>query len=68
MTVDAKDEYIYEIKEKIAPDYFQLHGNETPARCREIKSKFNIPIIKGLEFETKLILKKIQNLLKTLVI
>lgn len=48
LTVNAKDEYISEIKNKIIPDYFQLHGNETPERCREIRSKFNTPIIKGL--------------------
>ena len=53
LTVDAKDEYITEIKQKIAPDYFQLHGNETPARCMEIRSKFNTPIIKGLGIRDK---------------
>jgi len=53
LTVDAKDEYITEIKQKIAPDYFQLHGNETPARCMEIRSKFNTPIIKGLGIQDK---------------
>ena len=53
LTVDAKDEFINEIKQKIAPDYFQLHGNETPARCKEIRSKFNTPIIKGLGIQDK---------------
>ena len=53
LTVDAKDEFINEIKQKIAPDYFQLHGNETPTRCKEIRSKFNIPIIKGLGIQDK---------------
>jgi phosphoribosylanthranilate isomerase len=53
LTVDAKDEFINEIKQKIAPYYFQLHGNETPARCKEIKSKFNTPIIKGLGIRDK---------------
>ena len=53
LTVDAKDEFINEIKQKIAPDYFQLHGNEMPARCKEIKSKFNTPIIKGLGIRDK---------------
>ena len=53
LTVDAKDEYITEIKQKIAPDYFQLHGNETPARCMEVRSKFNTPIIKGLGIRDK---------------
>jgi len=53
LIVDAKDEYINEIKEKIVPDFFQLHGNETPERCREIRSKFNTPIIKGLGIRDK---------------
>ena len=53
LTVDANDEFINEIKQKIAPDYFQLHGNETPARCNEIRSKFNTPIIKGLGIRDK---------------
>ena len=53
LTVDAKDEFINEIKQKIEPDYFQLHGNETPARCKEVRSKFNTPIIKGLGIRDK---------------
>jgi len=58
LTVDAKDEYMSEINKKIAPDYFQLHGNETPARCREIRSKFKIPIIKGLGIRDKINLEE----------
>ena len=58
LTVDANDEYIYEIKDRILPDYFQLHGNETPERCREIKSKFNTPIIKGLGIRDKIHLEE----------
>ena len=54
LTVDAGDEYLNEIKEKISPDYFQLHGNETPQRCKEIKLKFNTPIIKGLGIRNKI--------------
>ncbi len=30
------------------PDYFQLHGNETPAYCHQIRSTFNIPVIKAI--------------------
>ena len=58
LTVDAKDEFIYEIQQKIVPDYFQLHGNETPARCKEIRSKFNTPIIKGLGIRDKINLEE----------
>ena len=53
LIVDAKDEFIIEIKERISPDYFQLHGNETPQRCKEIRSNFNTPIIKGLGIRNK---------------
>jgi phosphoribosylanthranilate isomerase len=53
LTVNAKDEFISEIKENIFPDYFQLHGDETPKRCEEIRSKFKIPIIKGIGVKDK---------------
>jgi len=58
LTVNAKDEFISEIKENILPDYFQLHGDETPERCKEIKSKFQTPVIKGLGIKDQDDLKK----------
>ena len=58
LTVNAKDEFISEIKENISPDYFQLHGDETPERCKEIKSKFQTPVIKGLGIKDQDDLKK----------
>ena len=58
LTVNAKDEFISEIKENISPDYFQLHGDETPERCKEIKSKFQTPVIKGLGIKDHDDLKK----------
>ena len=48
LIVDPYDDFLFEIKKKINPDYIQLHGNEDPKRCMDIKKKFNIPIIKGL--------------------
>ena len=48
LTVNARDEFISEIKKTISPDYFQLHGDELPERCKEIKSKLQTPVIKGL--------------------
>jgi len=58
LTVNAKDEFISKIKKNISPDYFQLHGDETPERCNEIKSKFQTPVIKGLGIKDQDDLKK----------
>ena len=58
LTVNCDDDLIQNIKQIIKPDYFQFHGNETPLRCKEIKVKFEIPIIKGLGIKSKLDLIK----------
>jgi phosphoribosylanthranilate isomerase len=48
VVVDADDAYLKEIVTTLKPDYLQLHGDETPARVREIKSAFGIPAIKAI--------------------
>ena len=53
LTVNSDDDFIKEIKQNIKPDYFQFHGNETPLRCKEIKVKFETPIIKGIGIKNK---------------
>lgn len=58
LTVNSDDDFIKDIEQNIKPDYFQLHGNETPLRCKEIKVKFKIPIIKGIGIKNKLDLIK----------
>ena len=58
LTVNSDDDFIRDIEQNIKPDYFQLHGNETPLRCKEIKTKFEIPIIKGIGIKNKLDLIK----------
>ena len=58
LTVNSDDDFIKDIKQNIKPDYFQFHGNETPLRCKEIKVKFKIPIIKGIGIKNKLDLIK----------
>ena len=30
------------------PDFFQLHGRETPARAADIRARFGVPVIKAL--------------------
>ena len=54
LTVNPNDDFLFEIKNEIKPDYIQLHGNENPNRCRYIKKNLNIPIIKGINVKNKL--------------
>ena len=54
LTVDPDDDFLFELKKTIKPDYVQLHGNENPMRCMEIKKNLNIPIIKGVNVKNKL--------------
>mgnify|MGYP001258342697 CR=1 FL=1 len=54
LTVDPDDSFIADLKKNVKPDYLQLHGNETPKRCKEIKTNFDIPIIKGIGIKNKL--------------
>ena len=53
LTVDPNDDLISEIILNIKPDFIQLHGNETPERCVEIKNHFKTPLIKGIGIKTK---------------
>lgn len=48
LTVDADDAALAEIVEALAPDMLQLHGSETPARVRDVKARFDLPIIKAV--------------------
>ena len=46
---------------KAGIDNIQLHGQETPKRCKEIKNIFNIPIIKAIPISIELDLKVIED-------
>ena len=48
LVVDETDETLETIATRLAPDYLQLHGSETPERCDEIAERFHIPLIKAL--------------------
>ena len=55
--LNNSDDYI-EKGVKCGINFIQLHGNETPTRCKEIKNRFNLPIIKAIPiFEQKDILE-----------
>ena len=53
LTVNPDDDFLNEIKKNIKPDYLQLHGEENPKRCINIKKKINIPLIKGINVKNK---------------
>ena len=48
LVVDESDEQLAAIAARVKPDFFQLHGKETPGRAAEIRARFGIPIIKAL--------------------
>jgi phosphoribosylanthranilate isomerase len=52
LTVDADDATLENIVETLRPDILQLHGRETTARLRDIKTKFGLPLMKALPVET----------------
>ena len=59
LTVNPNDDFLFEIKKNVNPDYLQLHGSENPKRCFDIKKKLNIPIIKGINIKNKFTLTKL---------
>ncbi len=48
LVVDDSDAQLAAIASQIKPDFFQLHGKETPERAAQVRSRFGIPIIKAL--------------------
>ena len=48
LVVDEGDDRLAAIAAQVRPDFFQLHGRETPARVAEIRARFGLPIIKAL--------------------
>ncbi|MEI2386874.1 phosphoribosylanthranilate isomerase [Breoghania sp. JC706] len=47
LTVDADDALLGEIVDQVAPDWLQLHGSESPERVREIRERFETPVMKA---------------------
>ena len=48
LTVDADDATLDNIMDALSPDIFQLHGQESVARLRDIKQKFGRPVMKAV--------------------
>jgi len=49
LAVDASDELLAGIAQEVRPDYLQAHGEETPARVREIAARVRAPVIKAVK-------------------
>jgi len=52
LTVDADDAALDNIMDALSPDMFQLHGQESVARLRDIKQKFGRPVMKAVPVAT----------------
>jgi phosphoribosylanthranilate isomerase len=48
LTVDAADDLLDGIAKSVAPDIFQLHGSESPARLAELRRRLGRPMMKAI--------------------
>ncbi len=48
LTVDAEDALVDAIVSAVRPDWLQLHGHESPARCAQLKERHGIRVMKAL--------------------
>ncbi len=48
LVVNASNEDLEKINNEVNPDWFQLHGSETPERASEIKALVKKPVLKAL--------------------
>lgn len=53
LTVDAADALLDEAVFAIRPDILQLHGHETPDRCRELKQRTGCEIMRVIGVSTR---------------
>lgn len=51
--VDPETDFLDKILAKARLDLLQLHGDETPERCRAISIYFGLPIIKAIKVSSK---------------
>ena len=53
VTVNLDNQTIDKILAKVPLDFIQLHGHETPGRVKEIKTRYNLPVIKAIGVSKK---------------
>ncbi len=51
--VDPDDALVAEVLAAVPLDILQLHGEETPARCAELRARFGLPVMKALGVATR---------------
>lgn len=51
VTVDADDNTIATIVQKVKPDILQLHGHETPERVKKLRATYGLPVIKAFSIQ-----------------
>ena len=59
VSVDADDAFMEDIVTTMKPDMLQLHGAETPQRIADLRSKYQLPVIKALSIRDSADLDKI---------
>lgn len=47
VTVNIEDEYLEDIIKSMQPDILQLHGGESVERVKELKARYNLPVMKA---------------------
>lgn len=58
VTVNASEGFLDRIVEAVQPDLIQFHGSESVERCREVKQRYNVSIMKAFAIRSKLDLSK----------
>jgi|TARA_B110000908_G_scaffold19833_1_gene22376 phosphoribosylanthranilate isomerase len=48
LTVNADDAFLDALTAAVPLDMLQLHGNETPERVQEVKSRYGLPVMKAV--------------------
>jgi len=48
LTVDPDDATLEAILRRVEPDYFQLHGRESPERVAQIQERYGVSVIKAI--------------------
>jgi phosphoribosylanthranilate isomerase len=48
LVVDADDDLLAALAERVRPDLFQLHGKEPPERVAAIRERFGTPVMKAI--------------------
>ena len=52
VTVDPDDALLERLQAEVAPDFYQLHGRETPERIAEIRARTGAGVIKAMSVKT----------------